>query len=92
MLDRSLDGELVAGPRVQTLVSEVVSALPELVRSYTNETGPDVGRIRKLTNACFSVAASGETDQQGSSPGITGVISATGAMADSLAATNNLTH
>jgi chemotaxis protein histidine kinase CheA len=56
MLDRSLDGELAPGTHVQSLVNEVVSALPDLVRSYSNDTGPDVGRIRQLTNACFSVA------------------------------------
>ena len=58
------------------IVNEVVSALPDLVRSYSNATGPDVGRIRQLTNACFSLAASGDT----------------GAPADNLAATSTLTH
>ena len=76
MLDRSLDGELAPDAHVQTLVNEVVSALPDLVRSYSNATGPDVGRIRQLTNACFSLAASGDT----------------GAPADNLAATSTLTH
>ena len=76
MLDRSLDGELAPDAHVQTLVNEVVSALPDLVRSYSNAAGPDVGRIRQLTNACFSLAASGDT----------------GASADNLAATSTLTH
>ncbi|MCB1703884.1 MAG: Hpt domain-containing protein [Halioglobus sp.] len=92
MLDRSLDGELAAGATMQSLVNEVVSALPDLVRSYSNETGPDIGRIRELTNACFSVAASGEPQAQGTSTGITGVINATGGLAESQAAPTNLTH
>ncbi len=92
MLDRSLDGELVPGASVQTLVNEVVSALPDLVRSYSNNTGPDVGRIRQLTNACFTVAASGDTEKQETPPEVTGVINATGGLADDLSAATNLTH
>lgn len=92
MLDRSLDGELAPGANVQTLVNEVVNALPDLVRSYSNATGPDVGRIRQLTNACFLLAASADTQQQEAPSEITGVINATGALADNLAAATNLTH
>ena len=92
MLDRSLDGELVAGATMQSLVNEVVSALPDLVRSYSNATGPDIGRIRELTNACFSAATSGDSQAQETSTGITGVINATGGLAESLAAPTNLTH
>jgi len=104
MLDRSLDGELAPDAHVQTLVNEVVNALPELVRSYSNATGPDVGRIRQLTNACFSLAAAGDTEKHGTidsknkgtmpgnMPEITGVISATGGSADNLAAASTLTH
>lgn len=91
MLDRSLDGELVPDEQLQNLVSEVVSALPELVRSYSNESGPDVGRIRQLTNACFSVA-SGEAGEQDELPEITDVIGSAGAMADKLAAAKTLTR
>lgn len=92
MLDRSLDGELTPGAQVQTLVNEVVNALPDLVRSYRTATGPDVGRIRQLTNACFSVAVSGDTKEQGNLPAITDVIGATGGLADNLAAATTLTH
>jgi len=92
MLDRSLDGELEPGQGVQTLVNEVVSALPDLVRSYSQSTGPDVGRIRQLTNACFALAASGDTDQDGAVPEITDLIGATAGMADKLTATKTLTH
>jgi hypothetical protein len=92
MLDRSLDGDLAPGVGVQTLVNEVVSALPDLVRSYSDASGPDVGRIRELTNACFALAASGDTDQHGQLPEITEVISLTGRLADKPTATTTLTH
>ncbi len=92
MLDRSLDGDLAPGTGVQTLVNEVVSALPDLVRSYSQSTGPDVGRIRQLTNACFALAASGDTDDDDKLPAITDVISSTGGLADKLTVTETLTH
>ena len=93
MLDRSLDGELTPDEEVQTLVNDVVTALPGLVRSYSDSSGPDVGRIRELTNACFLVAASGSTKKQGSSPEIAAAIGATGGLTDNLvAATTTLTH
>jgi len=57
MLDRSLEGALKPTGDVQTLVSEVVEALPSLVESYSNDEGPDVDRIRKLTNQCFAMAS-----------------------------------
>jgi HPt (histidine-containing phosphotransfer) domain-containing protein len=60
LLDRSLEGELAADETVQKLVNELVVALPELVRSYSNAEGPDEERIRALTNACFELAASGD--------------------------------
>ncbi|HEY6130875.1 MAG TPA: Hpt domain-containing protein [Halioglobus sp.] len=81
MLDRSLDGDLLPGARVQTLVNEVVNALPDLVRSYSESTGPDVGRIRQLTNECFAVAASGDADEYEKLPGVTDVISSNGGLA-----------
>lgn len=56
MLDRSLDGDLEADEKVQALVSDVVKALPELVGSYATDDGPDLGRIRRLTEACFAMA------------------------------------
>ncbi|MCB1690384.1 MAG: Hpt domain-containing protein [Halioglobus sp.] len=92
MLDRSLDGELAPGANVQTLVHEVVDALPDLVRSYTSDTGPDVDRIRQLTNACFLLAASGGTVKPEDQPGVNSVIRATGGLAENLAAATNLTH
>jgi hypothetical protein len=92
MLDRSLDGDLTPSAGVQTLVNEVVSALPDLVRSYSESTGPDVGRIRQLTNACFALAASGDGEQYGALPEITDVISATGPVADQLPAAKTLAH
>ncbi|MEZ5572984.1 MAG: Hpt domain-containing protein [Halioglobus sp.] len=92
MLDRSLDGELAPGERVQTLVNEVVSALPDLVRSYSQTSGPDIGRIRQLTNACFSMAVSGDTQEQENMPAITDVISSNSGSAEAFAATKTLTH
>jgi Hpt domain-containing protein len=92
MLDRSLDGELVPDTQVQALVHEVVEALPALVRSYTSDSGPDVGRIRKLTSACFSLAASGEVAGEGGQPKITSVVGATGGLSENPTATTNLTH
>ena len=92
MLDRSLDGDLAPGTGVQTLVNEVVSALPDLVRSYSDSTGPDVGRIRELTNACFALAASSDGDEDGKLPEITDVIGLTGGLADKSTVTETLTH
>jgi len=92
MLDRSLDGDLTPSAGVQTLVNEVVSALPDLVRSYSESTGPDVGRIRQLTSACFALAASGDGEQYGALPEITDVISATGPAAEKLPAAKTLAH
>ncbi len=59
MLDRSLDAELAPTAETRKLVSEVVEALPALVESYSKEEGPDVERIRTLTNRCFGAASSG---------------------------------
>lgn len=56
MLDRSLDGDLEVNEQVQQLVSDVVKALPDLVGSYATDEGPDIERIRKLTDACFALA------------------------------------
>jgi chemotaxis protein histidine kinase CheA len=92
MLDRSLDGDLAPGTGVQTLVNEVVCALPDLVRSYSESTGPDVGRIRQLTSACFALAASGDGEHGVMLPEITDVISANGGAADKLTATKTLAH
>ena len=71
LLDRSLEGELDADESVQTLVNELVEALPDLVRSYSNSEGPDEGRIRELTNACFELAATGDEEQGGEGTAIT---------------------
>lgn len=92
MLDKSLDGDLPPHANVQTLVNEVVEALPDLVRSYSLSTGPDVWRIRHLTNACFAMASSGGEDQHGELLRITEVIGSTGGLADKLTATETLTH
>ena len=74
LLDRSLDGELDADESVQSLVNQLVAALPELVKSYGDDTGPDVDRIRELTNACFEMVA-GESGEPGSErPGVASLL------------------
>lgn len=64
MLDRSLDSELKPGSKVQQLVNDVVTALPDLVESYANDKGPDVQRIRQLTDACFAMANGTEVEDE----------------------------
>ena len=58
------------------------NALPDLVRSYSGSEGPDVGRIRELTKACFA-AASGEEDLQESLAEVTELVSKKGGAAES---------
>jgi len=77
LLDRSLEGELEADASVRTLVNELVGALPDLVRSYGASEGPDVGRIRELTNACFVLAAGGERIEGAEPPAVKEVIDTT---------------
>jgi chemotaxis protein histidine kinase CheA len=92
MLDRSLDGDLEPGDRVQTLVNEVVSALPALVKSYSNSTGPDVGRIRQLTNACFALSVSDDENQQVELPEVTEVIGTNAGLGANPTVTESMTH
>ena len=74
MLDRFLDGDLYPGETVQNLLNEVVSALPDLVESYSDPDGADIERIRKLTAACFVMASAGSEEQASGLPEITDVI------------------
>lgn len=69
MLDRSLDGDLEVSEKVQQLVSDVVKALPELVESYATDEGPDIERIRQLTDACFALAEGKDVSLEGLSLG-----------------------
>ncbi|MCP4212436.1 MAG: hypothetical protein GY764_13295 [Halieaceae bacterium] len=75
LLDRSLDGELEADESVQSLVNQLVAALPELVKSYGDETGPDVDRIRELTKACFEMAAGESEESDSERPGVASLLS-----------------
>jgi len=75
LLDRSLDGELDADESVQSLVNQLVAALPDLVKSYGDDIGPDVDRIRELTNACFEMAAGAGGESGSGEPGVTGLLS-----------------
>ena len=89
MLDRSLDGDLHADEGLQRLVSEVVAALPELVRSYSQNSDPDVGRMRQLTNACFGMSH-GDVEEQIES--LSEVRSRGSNVAENSTATKILTH
>ena len=91
LLDRSLDGDLDPDAPVRTLVNEVVNALPELVRSYSGSEGPDVGRIRELTNACFSLA-SDEEEEQGDLPEVTEIVGTTEGTAELRPVPKTLVH
>lgn len=92
MLDRVLDGDLPANDKVQSLVDEVVSALPALVLSYRNDEGPDVERIRKLTNDCFRMARSGGKGLAEDMPHTGAVINSGARMADRAMVSETLTH
>jgi HPt (histidine-containing phosphotransfer) domain-containing protein len=65
LLDRVLDGELTPGDELQSLLSAVVDALPDLVKSYQRAEGPDLEGIRQLTNACFRLAEGRAEDMSG---------------------------
>jgi chemotaxis protein histidine kinase CheA len=58
LLDRVLEGELEPEQRLEELLSDVVSALPELVQSYKNPGDFDASLTRELTNRCFRAAES----------------------------------
>ena len=62
MLDRVLEGELNIDDRLQSLLSEVVGALPNLVKSYSQPDGMDMDSVRHLTNRCFDLARASEQD------------------------------
>lgn len=62
MLDRVLDGDLESSVDLRVLVDEVVRELPDLVASYRQETGFDVGRVRELTDRCFRMASGAGED------------------------------
>ncbi|MGI9265178.1 MAG: Hpt domain-containing protein, partial [Gammaproteobacteria bacterium] len=68
LLDRVLEGELPPNDDLQLLVADVVSALPSLVMSYKQADGFDVTAVRDLTNKCFRLASSSETDLAGDMP------------------------
>ena len=56
LLDRVLDGDLTANDKVQTVISDVIDILPELVMSYRGKGGLDVEQTRRLTNRLFDLA------------------------------------
>ncbi|MEH6634978.1 MAG: Hpt domain-containing protein [Halioglobus sp.] len=92
MLDRVLDGDLSASVSVQQLVNDVISALPELVASYSSDQEPDVARIRLLTDNCFRMAASGGRDLAEDMPVSDAVVNTGAAMADRTPVSETWTH
>jgi len=92
MLDRSLDGDMFPGESVQQLVNEVVTALPGLVSSYSDEQGAEVERIRELTDRCFRMARTGGKDLAESFPPIQGVISSAGSNVEKSSVSETLAH
>ena len=92
MLDRALDGDLSLGENEQRLLGEVVLALPDLVDSYSNDEGPDVERIRQLTERCFRIAQSGGEDLAQDLPQADEVMGSPAGMVDKTSAIETLTH
>lgn len=72
LLDRVLDGEIPPDEKVQALLAEVVDELPKLVESYQKADGFDVTTTRDLTNKCFRMASSGESDLASDLPQVDG--------------------
>ncbi|MFT6050516.1 MAG: HPt (histidine-containing phosphotransfer) domain-containing protein [Halioglobus sp.] len=62
MLDRVIDGELAPNETLQTLLADVINALPGLVSSFGNIEGFNVDTTRHLTDKCFRLANSGGVD------------------------------
>ena len=58
MLDRVLDGDIPAGEGVQSLVQQVIGALPAMIAAYRDSGELDVLAVRQLTNRCFVMAKS----------------------------------
>jgi chemotaxis protein histidine kinase CheA len=92
MLDRALDGDMSVGENVQQLLGEVVSALPDLVSSYSNAEGPDVERIRQLTERCFRMAQSGGEDLAEDLPQANEVMGSPAGIVDNTSAIETLSH
>ena len=62
LLDRVLDRELVIDDALQSLLGDVVGALPELVNSYRVADGLNISLARELTNRCFRAVKLSGTD------------------------------
>ena len=58
LLDRVLEGELEPAARLESLLSDVIAALPDLVQSYKDPGEFDDSLTRELTNRCFRAAES----------------------------------
>jgi chemotaxis protein histidine kinase CheA len=92
MLDRVLDGDLAPSDSVQQLVDEVVAALPDLVMSYRRAEGPDLERIRHLTQACFHLAEGRERDLADQFPAAQDVVTSPSELQHQPVVNETLTH
>jgi len=62
MLDRVIDGDVSIDKKLQTLMKDVVAALPDLIASFGTIEGFNLSHTRELTNKCFLLANSGGDD------------------------------
>jgi len=62
MLDRVVDGELAPDDKLQSLLEEVINALPGLIASFGKIEGFHLEPTRELTNKCFRLANSSGED------------------------------
>ncbi len=62
MLDRVIDGELAPDDKLQSLLGDVVEALPGLIASFGKIEGFNLEATRDLTNKCCRLANSGDND------------------------------
>ena len=92
MLDRVLDGDLAPNDSVQQLVDEVVAALPDLVMSYRRAEGPDLERIRHLTQSCFHLAEGRERDLADQFPAAQDVVTSPSELQHQPVVNETLTH
>ncbi|MFV0277185.1 MAG: Hpt domain-containing protein [Parahaliea sp.] len=62
LLDRVLDGDIVADNKLLMLFRDMVTVLPELVASFSDSDGFNVETTRELTNRCFRMAETGKDE------------------------------
>lgn len=70
MLDRVLDGDLDPGTTLQSLLKDIVAALPALIDSYKDAAQWDAGPVRELTDRAFRMAEGAGDDLTEGMPGV----------------------